>query len=178
MAAGTTLKNAGRALINGIRGSGDDLAGAVGSNSARGATANSVKPVPTRGTPGEIAAGETDQVGRHSGHQISVGDDALAHVNARHVSGSPLADDTKSVFARGESITNLARATDRSGGIVQANGNLMYVTNAGRNIGKEAINDGTVLVASVETQWYTTITDRFGNLVTMFPGFSGRSPFW
>lgn len=63
-AAGNALKNAGRALVNGIRGSGDDLAGAAASNSARGATANSIRPVAGRGTPNEIAAGQLDDVGQ------------------------------------------------------------------------------------------------------------------
>jgi RHS repeat-associated protein len=86
----------------------------------------------------------------------------LAHVLDRHSFGGVLSAG-KSIFNRGENITDLIEAATHSRITVQYNGNLARVYDAGRDIG---VNRTTGL----QTRVMTVITRPNGNLVTAFPG--------
>ncbi|MBE3096376.1 MAG: hypothetical protein IMZ44_04515 [Planctomycetes bacterium] len=98
---------------------------------------------------------------------ITVTNERLAHVTARHLPGGAEAAG-KSVFNAGESVPALVRAAESVPPVPQAVGsNFQRVVNAGRVIG---VDRATRQAASV----YTVITDSAGNMVTMFPGLPAR----
>ena len=73
--------------------------------------------------------------------------------------------DGKSIFNAVESVVELARGANKSKPVVQANGNLRRVVDAGREIGIDRATNSA-------TSTYTAITNKLHELVTMFPGTS------
>jgi len=69
----------------------------------------------------------------------------------------------KSIFRAEENVVTLIKAASSVKPVLQANGRLRFVVNAGRAIGYDARAGGP-------TAFYTVITDRARNLITAFPG--------
>ena len=95
---------------------------------------------------------------------INVFTRGLEHISKLHTV-LKIGSATKSTFRAEENIVTLIKAAASVRPIVQANGNLRFVVNAGRAIGYDYRTGGP-------TSFYTVITDRARNLVTAFPGLS------
>ena len=103
-------------------------------------------------------------VGRIEGEGVKLTGRGVVHVLERHF---PLGEKSvgKSIFHASESVVDLARGADNVTPVLQPNGNLLRVVNAGREIGIDrATGQGTSV--------YTVITNKLHELVTMFPGTS------
>jgi hypothetical protein len=103
-------------------------------------------------------------VGRIEGEGVKLTAKGVVHVLEQHF---PLGEKSvgKSVFHAAESVVDLARGADNVTPVLQPNGNLRRVVNAGREIGIDrATGQGTGV--------YTVITNKLHELVTMFPGTS------
>jgi len=95
---------------------------------------------------------------------ITVTQEDLEHVLARHTPGGSDVSAAKSVFTAGEDIAALIRGAEGSPAVKQADGpNYETVVNAGRTIGIDR-------ATGEQTSIYTVITRLDDSLVTMFPG--------
>jgi len=93
---------------------------------------------------------------------INISGKGLSHAIERHtVGGAKTAG--KSIFHAGEDVAALVRAGEGVASVEQRGGNLARLVDAGRSIGVDR-------ATGQATSAYTIITDRHGNLVTVFPG--------
>jgi len=97
-----------------------------------------------------------------SSSRISVTQQGLTHIVERHALNGSLSAG-KSIFYETRSIPQLIVDAGRVSPVRQANGNLVYVVNAGRTIGVDRLT-------SSPTSIYTVVTKASGELVTAFPG--------
>ena len=86
----------------------------------------------------------------------------LAHALERHTVGGAMTAG-KSIFHAGEDVAALVKAGEGVAAVEQRGGNFARLVDAGRSIGIDR-------ATGQATSAYTIITDRSGNLVTVFPG--------
>jgi RHS repeat-associated protein len=115
--------------------------------------------------PCATGAGMLVRVGRAATHvpeQIVLRVEDLIHIAERHLPGGVLTAG-RSVFYDPNDVMRLIRQAETVVPSVQANGNLAFVVDAGREIGFDRVTGGA-------TSIYTVITRPDRSVVTMFPG--------
>lgn len=102
------------------------------------------------------------------GAQITLSEKRYQHIINRHtLGGSEFVAGKTSYFNDGVDIKSLVNKSSKQTGVVNSDGYIERVVNAGKNVGVDR-------VTGKQTSTYSVITDKKGNVITAHPGKPGK----
>ena len=134
----------------------------VQSNTVTNKVENNAGKIINNPTVNKMTSNVGNAAGAGSSTAINIGTSSLTHVLNRHVAGG-IKSAGKSIFSNSKEITTLVRSAESVEPILQENGKLRRIIDAGRIIGIDR-------TTGQPTSWYTVITDATNSLVTTHPG--------